>query len=338
MPASPTRKVGTRADLKFEDTGAELVILPRTGSVSHRNWPTFDDPEEFIGWLTRLPFQDHIVYDVDMWDATLRQDDGRGTILKKVFTLLRWGRLQFSPSGSGASWGDGTWHDWVFPICTALSHGSRIIIVLPPKASTEFDLWDWISHGYPIGGGILFDRGKFGFSGSTHAVAIDKNQQNTKEVKFQPNPFKKAFNLSAVFTGYNFGMNLPLGGNGRQGPVGKGTLVDCSGRHGTMLFQYQPPTWDKNGSLQIGVEASGPGMPDQFGSGHGHGAEQNGTGVSLYWHTSGKVKGMDRTPGCPALIPAKYDGMRILNVRELSFYEGMFKQWSDNWIQQRSVP
>jgi hypothetical protein len=96
--------------------------------------------EEFKAHGPALQFK----RDAKLWKLTLEEPEvpQLGDILKRIFTILRWGGFLYrshekSPADLNPNDIDPTrwrwWHESGLPIASALSHGSRIIIQLPKK-------------------------------------------------------------------------------------------------------------------------------------------------------------------------------------------------------------
>jgi len=114
---------------------------------------TFVDNE----WKVKR-FEGQIQRDAETWLDTLRSPgvEARGNILRRLFTVLRYGGLllRHSNSKDGHS-KDSQWRSWYttgWPIATALSHGGRIVIQLPKRKSdhqSKFDsnFWKWLVAG-----------------------------------------------------------------------------------------------------------------------------------------------------------------------------------------------
>jgi hypothetical protein len=132
---------------------------------------------------------------------------------------------------------------------------------------------------------------------------------------------KKKMNTGA------YGIDLGMGKLGGPSPIrGRNITDDSSCGH---LYIYESNVTnlgsffnpEKYKVMMIGIEACYSGN-DLFGSSHGTGQEQNGTGVGIYWHQNmtGKNRnciGMDNLPGGnegPAQVPAKYGGMVVRNL------------------------
>jgi hypothetical protein len=184
------------------------------------------------------------------------------------------------------------------------------------------DLWEWIS--------TAVEKGYITSRPSSHCTEV-------RTVAGKEIIHEKKGGTSNLY-GKHFGMNIAVGGEGRQAAVGRGRTAVADGRYGHIFFHYNPPTLDKIGSLMIGIEASGPQKGDQYGSGHGPAAgEQYAAGLGLYWNTK-KNPGLDRAAGTPATLPAKYNGMHIRHMPyvKLRQLKGMAAHWNPAWLDQAS--
>lgn len=114
---------------------------------------TFVDNE----WKLRK-FEGQVQRDAETWLETLRSPgvEARGNILRRLFTVLRYGGLILRHSNSkDSNPKDTQWRSWYttgWPIATALSHGGRIIVQLPKRPSdskSKFDshFWKWLVAG-----------------------------------------------------------------------------------------------------------------------------------------------------------------------------------------------
>jgi hypothetical protein len=132
----------------------------------------------------RLGFDAQKRRDSRMWFQTLQHPGlvSRGDIIRRIFCILRYGGLFYrnlseldlkkfqshTEEGSKDSVADveqnlqwKPWYNTTWPICTALSHGGRVIIQLPKKTAlseqiepnTAYDLtfWRWLITGNPDG-------------------------------------------------------------------------------------------------------------------------------------------------------------------------------------------
>jgi hypothetical protein len=265
-----------------------------------------------------MTFQQHMQYDIDIWYETLMHAvaNVKQHVLYRIFTVLRYSDFRYRP-GNGEGFGDYTQpgDPWKWNLASALSHGSRVCIIVP-KTREYNGFRNWLTCG----------QMKRGFSDcaiphrwggiSTHSAepVMVNGRVDVKE--------KKGGHLGGAY-----GMDLMMGG---VSPIhGRNYLEDGLNGH---LFFYESncysvgPFFERKTYkiIMIGIEASGPvGGGDLFGSVHGTGQEQRGTGVSLYWHKNedgGNPIGMDSLLGGnlrPEDLPAKYCGMIVHLTRTL---------------------
>lgn len=327
---------------EYERQSGLCYKLTRPGRHSGSEWPVFAIVdgnqqkafENHLHWLTTLSFKDSLLYDVDMWMDTIEYADGaRQTVLKKIFTVLRWSKITWchGVAGKNNMWGlyeqEREWpRTW--PVASVLSHAARVIITLPPRAKTDGDVWTWISAGQLGSGGVIEKRF------STHCTG-------TRRVGFGPEQktiISESKGVTANFSGNHFGMHIAVGGEGRQAAVGRRVLSRANGDFGHIFFHYSAPTTSKIGSLMIGIEASGSKNRDQFGTGHGTGGEQAAAGIGLYWNTSRVVTGLDSVMGAPDQLPAKYDCMHIRKTSAWKLQNLKTRQWARTWLADPPPP
>ena len=97
--------------------------------------------------------------DIMMWKSFLEHpgDPAAGEIVKKIFTVLRWGGLLFrTENTSAARWQ--WWADMGWPLASVLSHGGRAMFQLSkgnlsdkpsyhPPTQHDNQFWDWLTDG-----------------------------------------------------------------------------------------------------------------------------------------------------------------------------------------------
>ncbi|KAL9647900.1 hypothetical protein ABK040_008171 [Willaertia magna] len=185
---------------------------------------TVDDEWRRFGFVTQTR------RDAEMWHQTLLSPERkeRGDILRRLFTVLRWGGLYYRhkslvdgkkkknileeeeilKNDPDYQWKG--WYSTEWPICTALSHGGRIVIQLPKAQKTinekekeyDFSFWKWLLTGERDGNisnivstssssserKVIFKR-----LGATHGLGFegiesDENQQtnNITNISYKP--------------------------------------------------------------------------------------------------------------------------------------------------------
>jgi hypothetical protein len=201
-------------------------------------------------------------------------------IVKRVFLILQAG-LQWS--NENKDWGDNL-SEWTKPVAVALSHGGRVNIRIPKVKSQgkEHEFIDWLLG--TQSNKIQYSLAKF--SGvttravSTHNINIKDNKsklnylpfrkkitQNEKKTKVKENSSKLGY-WSFMSEIIHYGLNLPIGGLGKQDINGDVILPD--GRYGHLYLGYVPPTTKKDGGLLIGLESDAYGAPGPNPFGHEH--------------------------------------------------------------------
>ncbi len=149
--------------------------------------------------------------------------------------------------------------DWDKPVAVALSHCSRVTLVLPRCPAGKYgqkaykEMWNSIF--YQQG-----DKGKFDSNlaqdnrraASTHSIKVRRNAVREKKV---------LFNLRG-----QRGMNVAIGGLGNQGVSGKMLLNDGSCGH--FYSMYKEGDTRHYGAILMGLESDCPGTMNQLGHIH----------------------------------------------------------------------
>ena len=149
--------------------------------------------------------------------------------------------------------------DWDKPVAVALSHCSRVTLVLPKRPAGKYgqkaykEMWNSIF--YQQG-----DEGQFNSNlaqdnrraASTHSIKVRRNAVGEKKVPF---------NLRG-----QRGMNVAIGGLGNQGVSGKMLLNDGSCGH--FYSMYKEGDTKHYGAILMGLESDSPGTMNQLGHIH----------------------------------------------------------------------
>jgi hypothetical protein len=189
--------------------------------------------------------------------------------------------------------GDTAWFDWEYSLATAMSHGGRILIQLPPLQNPGDDQFEFIK----------WFTGLTNFHGSTrvkssHGIEpLDQNQPDGNIRHGHPKLLKETdgrFTVGWKTSSYiNFALNLPLGGEGNVSPhvllpyslmdlhtnLNHYLVQEANGRHGHLFIGYRTPTTTHCGGLLVGCEGSESGAWDMLG--HFHGASASSSDVSM---------------------------------------------------------
>ncbi|MDJ1169894.1 hypothetical protein PMG71_10695 [Roseofilum sp. BLCC_M154] len=297
--------------------------------------------------------------DTQMWEQTLapipedavsqlgterarqlrEQTESAQNILRRIFIVLH----------SGLKYRDDTAdkifkNDWPETVAVALSHGGRVMVKLPAisKGQDRNEFINWLlgntskekdSKGSKKPNQVSSEKiadtdyGKAQVDTrdfSTHDIDIGKTETFT-----ELNPMG---NNSKGQSEEHYGMDIPLGGLGREDLAGEVTLPD--GSHGHMYIFYEPPTLDKPGGLLIGAETSRMGRTDVYGQYHdakGTSAEFSPTGTSKEARIGAKFGGriVDFTKGSYTEVIDKNGKVQQEKVKG-----GHTEVKDPNWLQQ----
>ncbi len=187
-------------------------------------------------------------------------------VLERVLLMLHAGLQVYNDK-------EGEHQDYKGSVVRALSHGGRVTVRVPQivKKKDANRLMEWLgvtSKSGKLKKGNGFFKRAFG----THHQAIGKNEKGVdgKRVagtgKFREQGGKGAAIDSKVGSTQLFGLNLAAGGLGKRDFNGDVILPD--GAHGHLLLVWRPPTTDRDGALQIGIETTGPHAPSTVGYTH----------------------------------------------------------------------
>lgn len=188
-------------------------------------------------------------------------------ILTRVFLILQNG-LKVYREGTYVDYEEGD-------VARAMAHGGRVNIRIPAlrPENTAFDLLDWF--GLTSGGKDAnpSERRSIG----SHSMDIGKNRGEV------PGKFKeKGGTLVGLSNALKYGLSekarLPVDDSRTYGinPAAGGwgnldvndDVIKPDGGHGHMFLRFQPPTQDRDGVLQIGMETTAPGASSPVGYQH----------------------------------------------------------------------
>ncbi len=205
-------------------------------------------------------------------EKALRRNAKALEILRKVLLLLHAGLNIYDKNQNRHVAFDGS-------VCRALSHGGRVNIKIPPRASgqSRHALTDWLGltkdgkrQGSPVFGGDVVIWRSFG----THHVELRESNHGQTEMIETGGGMAALNNWGPTASTSTWGIDLPMGGLGRTDFNGDVILPD--GGHGHMFIGYRPPgkgmpiVGAKDpGALEIGLETTGPGAANPVGYHHG---------------------------------------------------------------------
>ena len=221
------------------------------------------------------------------------------------------------------------------PVATYLTHGSRVIVDLPPDRDNPNKVFDWLTQGKD------FDR-----TAATHGVTRNAEGQ-VYETKTKGVADMMGYGLRGAasyipFSGvqggsYHKGFNVAM-----YRPEDAPGSVPADGKQGHVYMYYNPPTDKAPGELMFGIEEDAPGQANHSLTGGANPASatggrrleevqtkvkkerEEGEGVVVVEKEEKEggeeeVKQHIEEEGGIALpiIPGKYNGMRIkLSVRD----------------------
>jgi hypothetical protein len=195
----------------------------------------------------------------------IEQEKASAGVYKRALILVGSGNLKVS---NGKETKDAS--DNNLPITSYLSHGSRVMIEIPPDSGDK--LVNWLTSGEPGKNGMSLKQSQdeaikegkivYNRSAATHDVGI----KETSEGKYELSE-KKGFSIGLRdFIGNkllgkqtkHFGVDLAMDAEfGGKDATGK--IVDKpDGDHGHLYIHYSPPENGKPGSMLIGLEGAAP--------------------------------------------------------------------------------
>lgn len=198
-----------------------------------------------------------------------KQEQMSVDVYKRALALIGSGGLQIE-SNSGAKQSAAGNN---LPVSSYLSHGTRVMIEIPPDSGDT--LANWLTSGDPNKSGMsrkqnqleALGEGKIVYnrSAATHDVSIEERVNDKGEKSFSLKEKKGFFIGFKDFIGNKFGMktkhwgvdlamNAEFGGKDSEGKI-----VDRpDGDHGHLYIHYNPPKDGKPGSMLIGIEGGAP--------------------------------------------------------------------------------
>jgi hypothetical protein len=198
-------------------------------------------------------------------------------ILERVFLILQNGlRVYDAASGTHPRYQQTDVPD-AGDVARALAHGGRVIIDIPRLRPGEsgHELTDWL--GLTSGGKFVDEKGERRLIG-THRQKIGKDKGDGTAPRFEEKGGLKTGAENAVRLAAESVTRLPLNEMMAFGidPAADGWnnidfnwgVIAPDGAHGHLLFVFQPPEADRDGSLQIGLETTAPGKESLVGYEH----------------------------------------------------------------------
>lgn len=271
-------------------------------------------------------------------DKVIKQEQNALDIYKKVINLLEITDLKItSQEGKTVSA-----HDNTLPIQSYLSHGSRVMVQLPP--GSDHSLFHYLTtpentsiEEYKLKEKtvtLLQESPAFNRLAATHDISvIEKDGHLTvKENKGFMIGLKSA--VSSMF--YSAAKYVPFLGNyinAEEKSITKHWGIDLAlnkdtpgidSDHGHLYIHYEPATHDKPGGILLGIEASSPNSSNhsKFGSSDPYTATHG-----LLWEDLKKI-----TPS-EIIIPSKYNGLTLGIKQEVitSLVQKQIVKSEDTW-------
>ncbi|NER87820.1 DUF4157 domain-containing protein [Moorena sp. SIO3A2] len=200
---------------------------------------------------------------VDIGEAIEKHTKAIG-VLKKVFLLMQAGLKECTDIGTEGNLP--RYEKWSENVATALSHGGRVNIVIPKLAKKSeagvrdpYALLNWL--GVTQAGKIDESIGAFKRSFGTHFMKRSRQEEKVREQGGKLAAIKNKFYGTELY-----GINLAVGGIGQTDFNSDIILPD--GAHGHLLIVFRPPTTEKFGALEVGVETTAPGGASNEGYVH----------------------------------------------------------------------
>jgi hypothetical protein len=299
--------------------------------------------------------------DAIVWRMTLRFPGNplKRDFMRRVFTVLRFGGFMYR---TNTEWK--MWSDLGIPIASALGHGGRVLIQLPPNQikTKEYDhsFWNWLITGKTDGtiydlvsiktsgeeceeeGKIIFKR-----SGATHSV-VHGGKDEIEKLPFGSNKYvleTRTFGISlrdsklihssqyVLYHHRHWAMNVPLMGHGRNSFSGE--PVSSNGEHGSLYLYYMSPSNRRCGGILIGLEGSEYGKHSQHGHKHGLSGDSASYSATFGYkwankkdpdHSIRDIKG-----------PVKTNGMFVDLTGGWGHLVEREKDWNDDWVMETSI-
>ncbi|MEV6593488.1 hypothetical protein, partial [Streptomyces acidicola] len=211
--------------------------------------------------------------------AKHRERAARGTeLLTKIFLILKEGLKVFNPKTK-------VHEDFKDDVAHALAYGGRVNIRIPQLADGQ--------HGYELPQWLHITKGDRGplepkstpeapvyrRSYGTHHMKIGDNQGEKRGTFVEKGEFWASMQNFVDPHSHLYGLPMAIGGMGNKDFHGDTILPNES--YGHAFMYYKPPTSERDGALQVGIETAGPGHMTPDGYKHGlTSSESNNNPVS----------------------------------------------------------
>jgi hypothetical protein len=253
---------------------------------------------------------------------TSKEEKKSTALLKRALVLIGAGGLKITDNDKKQT--DGA--DNNLPVSSYLSHGSRVMIEIPPN--TDNKLINWLTSGSKdldersrkYSGDDAYKEKKIVYSrrGATHKVIMNEDKKGTTTLEEKKGMLIGAKStVKSLFTETNhLGVDLAMGVK-----LDEENFTKPDGEHGHLYIYYNPPTETKPGSMLIGIERGSPssGKHSKFGkSGKVSAAggskfnalekklvetKKNNNDIESYNSNTSKYK--------DTIIPQKFNGMNV---------------------------
>jgi hypothetical protein len=207
-------------------------------------------------------------------------------LLRRLFGVLYYGGIHFMTR-------EGVWHDWGTdlmntPVASALSHGARVLIQLPPirkdsweakplhsaltsdkkekiakvtintfaDTTGDYSFWNWLNADHSAQERTVSTHGLT--LADTPTLTTGNHRLFLEEIKTEG---MGSMTCSNTVNAQHYALNVPLGGYQHVSAIGKGEIVMGDGLDGHLYLLYLPPGQYYCGGLLVGCENA------QFGKG-----------------------------------------------------------------------
>lgn len=204
-------------------------------------------------------------------DADIQRSQNAGDAMLRMMFLMQIGDFQRTDKDAQ---GNNTSQEWDQTMANAFSHGGRTGFVFD-KTTTDSDgnavSMDDVADAI-FGANMGHDAGVHTRAAGTHYIKTGGGRQDYTEKGGIGAAIKSK--MSSRYQHY--GMDMAIGGIGREGVAGeggRGALINADGRSGHMYIGKKTSTADKAGGLLVGLESDSPYRMNQTGHMHNAAAE-----------------------------------------------------------------
>lgn len=204
-------------------------------------------------------------------DADIQRSQNAGDAMLRMMFLMQIGDFQRTDQDAD---GNKTNREWDQTMANAFSHGGRTGFVFDKtttdasgKAVSTDDVADAI-----FGANMGHDAGVHTRAAGTHYIKTGRGRSDYTEKGGIGAAIKSK--MSSRYQHY--GMDMAIGGIGREGVAGeggRGALINADGRSGHMYIGKKTSTAEKAGGLLVGLESDSPYRMNQTGHMHNAAAE-----------------------------------------------------------------